>query len=148
MASTQKDLNPTEEQVLEEQALIPPLVVSPRLYILRDQGNHEFIYETAGPTLWYGPQGTPTQYTSTTLNSPLGSLVTFILPFPSPIPPGKPFPLITRIVTLVLPGVNMGNTPIQPIKTIAIFTTGGLLPFSVGQNQFCTVVDLQGDAYA
>lgn len=147
MASKQKISNPPVEQVTVEQALLPPIIVEPHLYILKDSGNNEFFYDPAGPSLWYGPSGSLTQYTPTVVSSPLGSLVTFSLPFPSPFP--HPVPFITRTVTLVIPSVNMGNTPTQPIKTIAIFTTGRLVPFFVGQHQSYSVVDpVQGEAYA
>lgn len=145
MATKQKDLNPPVEQVSVEEALVPSLIVEPHLYILKDSGNNEFFYDPVGPSLWYGPSGSLTKYTPTLDSSPLGSLVTFSLA----IPP-FPHPFITRTVTLVIPSVNMGNTPVQPVKTIAIFTTGRLAPFFfVGQHQSYSVVDpVQGEAYA
>ena len=117
-------------------------VVAPIFYELTDAAGNEFIFQPAGPTLWYGPPSNPTQYTPTILDSPLGSLVTVTL-----TPIALPF---FRHLTLVIPGVNMGNAPSQPIKTIAIFTTDRLnFPFSIaGQLQTSTVDSLQGEAFA
>jgi hypothetical protein len=117
-------------------------VVAPILYVLTDAAGNEIIYQPAGSTLWYGPPTNLMQYTPTTLDSPLGSLVTARL---TPIA----FPFI-RTLTLVVPRVNMGNTPIQSINTIAIFTTDRLnFPFPVvGQLQSYTVDPLQGEAFA
>jgi len=121
---------------------MPAPIVAPTLYELNDAAGNEFIYQPAGPTLWYGPPSNPTKYSPTILSSPLGSLVTVTL---TPIA----FPFI-RTLTLVVPNVNMGSTPIQSIKTIAFFTTDRLsFPFTVvGQLQSSTVDSLSGEAFA
>lgn len=117
-------------------------IVAPIFYELTDAAGNLFIYQPAGPTLWYGPPASQTQYTPTILNSPLGSLVSVTL---TPLS----FPFIHHL-TLVIPNVNMGTAPSQPINTIAIFTTDRFnFPFNVvGQLQSSTIVSLSGEAFA
>ena len=115
---------------------------TPIFYELTDASGDRFIYDPAGPTLCYGPPHTPQCFSGTQVSilpSPLGSLVTVTLAsFP---------PLFTSTLTLVVPNVNYGSTPKEPISTTAIFTidrTGFPIPL-VGQVQFNTVDDhLQG----
>ena len=78
-------------------------IVSPIFYELTDAAGNQFLYQPAGPTLWYGPPSSTTQYTPTVVTSPLGSLVSVTL---TPLT----FPFIHHL-TLVIPNVNMGNTP-------------------------------------
>lgn len=151
MSTTEKDLKPPVESVPVEQHNLPPLFVAPRFYDLRDKDGNEFYYQPAQPQskVWYVPKGSvPTEYDVAPKDGGFGSSVTFSLSYPSHFPPFPPLHLFTRTVTLLIPTVNMGNTPIQAVKTYAIFTTSSLIPLHVGQTQSCTVVELSGNAYA
>jgi hypothetical protein len=121
--------------------------VAPNLYILTGAGGIEVVYTPNGPNgpdLFYGDPANPQHFSGdqvSTLQSPLGSLVTVILN--RPIDFGS-----ARTLTLVVPNLNLASTASQTVNTIAIITLDRIsFPFNVvGQLQFYTEITLQGTA--
>lgn len=111
----------------------------PVLYELKAPNGDQVIYEPQAKSLCYGQNC----YNATTLQAPpLGTLVT------ASLLTRPPFSFVIRTLTLVVPDVNPGNMPSQPINnTFAVFTTE-LIFSPPGQIQSYTVViPLNGTVY-